>query len=140
MSMSNYPLPNPNAQTKMYWDGCAQGELRYQRCASCGHVQLFARSLCEQCQSTQLEWNTSARKGTVLTFTTVYRAPLPVFKEMLPYVIAIVDMDEGFRVMANALPQVQQGPLAIGARVQIGFTDVHGMALPVLQQLLEAGQ
>ena len=80
------------------------------------------------------------RKGTVLTFTTVYRAPLPVFKEMLPYVIAIVDMDEGFRVMANALPQVQQGPLAIGARVQIGFTDVHGMALPVLQQLLEVGQ
>ena len=75
------------------------------------------------------------RTGTVLSFTTVYRAPLPVFKDMVPYVIAIVDLDEGFRVMANALPQVQQGALQIGARVRIGVQEVQGMALPVLEAL-----
>ncbi|MPM72775.1 hypothetical protein SDC9_119751 [bioreactor metagenome] len=134
---TNYPLPRANAQTQAYWDGCAQGELRYQRCANCGHVQCIPRSLCDRCQSSDLQWNASRREGTVLTFTTVYRAPLPVFKDMVPYVIAIVDLDEGFRVMANALPAVQQGALEIGTRVRIGFKDVHGMALPVLETILE---
>ncbi|WP_240939454.1 Zn-ribbon domain-containing OB-fold protein [Diaphorobacter sp. HDW4A] len=137
---TNYPLPRANAQTKAYWDGCAQGELRYQRCANCGHVQCIPRSLCDQCQSSDLQWNASRREGTVLTFTTVHRAPLPVFKDMVPYVIAIVDLDEGFRVMANALPAVQQGALEIGSRVRIGFKDVQGMALPIVEAILETSK
>lgn len=138
MSMTtNYPLPRPNAQTQVFWDGCAEGELRYQCCASCSHVQCIPRSLCEQCQGSELQWRASAGMGTVLTFTTVFRAPLPVFKDKVPYVIAIVDMDEGFRVMANALSRTVQGAVAIGSRVSISFTDVHGMALPVLQAVAE---
>lgn len=134
--MAKYPLPRPNAQTQPYWDGAAVGELRYQCCSACDSVQRIPRSLCEQCQSSRLQWKDSQRTGTVLTFTTVYRAPLPVFKDMVPYVIAIVDMDEGFRVMANALPQACEG-LAIGTRVRMGFQDVHGMALPVVEAALE---
>ncbi|MCT9812827.1 Zn-ribbon domain-containing OB-fold protein [Acidovorax sp. Be4] len=136
----NYPLPRANAQTNAYWDGCAQGELRYQRCGQCGQVQCIPRSLCDRCQSSDLPWSASRREGTVLTFTTVYRAPLPAFKEMLPYVIAIVDLDEGFRVMANALSCVPPDALAIGARVRIGFKEVHGMALPVLESILEGAK
>lgn len=137
MTTASYPLPRPNAYTRPYWEGAAAGELRYQRCADCGHVQLIARSLCEQCHGSQLDWKISQRTGTVLTFTTVYRAPLPAFKGMVPYVIAIVDMDEGFRVMSNALPQAREG-LEIGARVRIGFQEVHGMALPVVEAVQEA--
>ncbi len=132
MNTVHYPLPTPNAETKPFWDACAQGELRYQRCTSCSRVQSIPRSLCEHCQSRALQWNNSLREGTVLTFTTVYRAPLPVFREQLPYAIAIVDMEEGFRVMANALPAARAG-LAIGAKVRIGFKEVHGMALPVVE-------
>jgi uncharacterized OB-fold protein len=137
MTMTSYPLPRPNAQTRAYWDGAATGALRYQCCAGCGHVQRIPRSLCERCQSSRLDWKDSRRTGTLLTFTTVHRAPLPAFKDMVPYVIAIVDMDEGFRVMANALPHCRGG-LAIGARVRIGFQDVHGMALPVVEAVVEA--
>lgn len=136
MTTASYPLPRPNAHTRPYWDGAAAGELRYQRCAACGHVQLIPRSLCEHCHGSQLDWQTSERTGTVLTFTTVYRAPLPAFKDMVPYVIAIVNMDEGFRVMANALTG-REG-LAIGARVRIGFQEVHGMALPTVDAVLGA--
>ena len=136
MTTLTYPLPRPNAQTQPYWDGAAEGVLRYQCCAACGRVQLIPRSLCEHCQHTTLEWKSSQRTGKVLTFTTVYRAPLPVFKDMVPYVIAIVDMDEGFRVMANALPGIA-GEVQMGSRVQIGFQQVHGMALPVIDAVLE---
>ena len=137
MTIANYPLPRPNAQTQPYWDGAAAGELRYQCCLDCGLVQRIPRSLCEQCQSRQLDWRSSKRAGTVLTFTTVHRAPLPAFRDMVPYVIAIVDMDEGFRVMCNALPQARDG-LEIGARVRIGFQDDHGMSLPVVEAVLES--
>lgn len=135
MTTATYPLPRPNAQTQPYWEGAAQGELRYQSCEACGCVQLIPRSLCEKCQHAVLTWKPSQRMGTVLSFTTVYRAPLPVFKDMVPYVIAIVDMDEGFRVMANALAQTRDG-LAIGARVKIGFQEVHGCILPVVEAVV----
>lgn len=137
MSKTAYPLPRPNSHTQPYWDGAAAGELRYQCCADCGSVQIIPRGFCEGCQSSMLDWRVSKSLGTVLTFTIVHRAPLPVFKPMTPYAIVIVDMDEGFRVMANALPEAQAA-LAIGKRVRIGFQEVHGMALPVVQAVLEA--
>jgi len=131
-AVSNYPLPQPDAQTRTYWDGCAAGTLKYQSCTHCGRVQLIPRALCEKCQSTELQWRDSSRLGTVLSYTTVHRAPLPVFKAMAPYLIALVDMDEGFRVMANASPEAIPG-MKIGARVRIGFTQVEGMALPIVE-------
>ena len=139
MSTLNFPLPHPNATTKPYWDACAEGELCYQKCENCGTVQLIARSLCEHCQSQQLQWQTSQRLGTVLSFTTVYRAPLPAFKAQVPYAIVIVDMDEGFRVMANATPQAQSA-LAIGAKVRMGFTSEHGMAMPIVEAVLVSAE
>src|SRR5690606_8335673 len=75
MSDMAYPLPRPNSHTQPFWDGAAQGELRYQCCTACGNVQLIPRSLCEGCQSTELEWKVSEATGTVLTFTVVHRAP-----------------------------------------------------------------
>lgn len=134
MTMSPYPLPRPDAHTKPYWEGAAQGELRYQCCAKCQKVQLMPRSLCEHCQSAQLDWKVSQRRGRVKTFTVVHRAPLPVFKAQVPYAIAIIDMAEGFRVMANALPAAKAN-LAIGATVRMGFQVVHGMTLPVIEEV-----
>ena len=128
------PLPRPTAETQAFWQGCAQGVLRYQCCAACGAVQRVPRSLCEHCQSDSLEWHDSGRLGTVLSYTTVHRAPLPAFKAMVPYMIAIVDMDEGFRLMANADKAVIDG-MAIGARVRIGFAQVDDAALPIVEAL-----
>ncbi len=136
MAGVNYPLPRPDAHTKPFWDGAQQGELRYQQCGACGCVQLIPRSLCEQCQHSPLEWRTSQGSGRVLTFTTVHRAPLPVFRDMVPYVIAIVDMEEGFRIMANSRPDIRAS-IDIGSRVRIGFHDIEGMALPIVDAVLE---
>lgn len=123
------PLPRPTAETKPFWDGCAAGVLRYQSCARCGAVQFIPRSLCAHCQADRLDWHDSAGFGKVLTHTTVYRAPTPAFREEAPYVIALVDMDEGFRLMANVAGGAA-APVAIGSRVRIGFRQVEGVALP----------
>jgi len=122
------PLPRATAETRAFWDGCAGGVVRYQSCRRCGSVQLIPRSLCATCQSDALDWHESAGFGRVLSHTTVYRAPTPAFRDDAPYVIALIDMDEGFRLMTN----VGEGrdDIAIGARVRIGFREVEGAVLP----------
>ena len=123
------PLPRPTAETRNFWDGCASGVLRYQRCARCGTVQLIPRTLCAHCHDAALEWHASTGYGRILSHTTVHRAPTPAFREEAPYVIALIDMDEGFRLMTNVAGGAA-APLAIGARVRIGFREVEGVALP----------
>lgn len=123
------PLPRPTAETKPFWEGCAAGVLRYQSCARCGAVQRIPRSLCAQCQGDALAWHDSAGYGKVLSHTTVYRAPIPAFRDEAPYVIALIDMEEGFRLMANVAGGAA-APVAIGSRVRIAFREVEGVALP----------
>jgi uncharacterized OB-fold protein len=128
------PLPRPSADTKTFWDGCAVGELRYQRCTHCGQTQLIPRALCATCQREDLQWHTASGHGQVLSFTVVHRPPVPAFQKETPYTIALVDMEEGFRLMVN----VRGGgstPLAIGQRVRIGFREVEGVALPEAEVL-----
>lgn len=128
------PLPHPTAETRPFWDGCASGELRYQRCTDCGIVQLIPRSLCAACQGHALEWKRSRGLGRILSHTTVHRAPTPAFRAEAPYVIALVDMDEGFRLMVN----VKGGSspvVTIGRRVRIGFRKIDDVSLPEAEVL-----
>ena len=74
----------------------------------------------------------SSRQGTLLSFTVVHRAPLPVFQASAPYVIAMVDMAEGFRLMANVKDGASQA-LRIDQPVRIGFVEVEGQHLPQVE-------
>jgi uncharacterized OB-fold protein len=125
----NRPLPCATAETKPFWDGCAIGELRYQACGRCGHVQAIPRAFCSACQDRNLQWRVSSGRGRVLSHTTVHRAPTPAFRADAPYVIALVDMDEGFRLMVNVEGGESSG-VAIGRTVRIGFREIDGVGLP----------
>ena len=128
------PLPRPTADTKPFWEGCSIGELRYQVCDRCSQVQFIPRSICSGCQHRELVWKVSAGRGRILSHTTVHRAPVPAFREEVPYVIALIDMDEGFRLMVN----VKGGDsprVAIDRPVRIGFREVDGVHLPEAEML-----
>lgn len=128
------PLPKPTSDTQHFWEGCTSGELRYQCCKHCGETQLIPRALCSACQRDDLQWQRSSGKGHVLSYTVVHRAPVPAFKEETPYIIALVDMEEGFRLMVN----VKGGgatPVTIGQAVKIGFREIEGVALPEAEML-----
>lgn len=130
----NKPLPKPTAETLPFWQACAQGRLVYQRCDACGRAQFPPRGHCASCHAAPLAWRESARVGTVHSHTTVQRAPTAAFKADVPYAIALVDLDEGFRMMTN----VRGAPpdaVRIGARVRIVFEDTGG-EWPLPQALL----
>ena len=120
-----------DALAERFWQGCAQGELRYQRCPDCGAAQLHARPFCARCGAAP-DWAASRGLGTVYAVTRVTRAPTPDFAQLAPYAILLVDLDEGFRMTAHGEPG-----LAIGQRVCATF-EAHGArALPRFVRLRE---
>jgi uncharacterized protein len=83
---------SPAAQP--YWDGCARGELRYQRCDGCGGVNLRPASRCARCGGRDLSWELSAGRGHLYSWTVVWRPQHPAFR--VPYAPAVVYLDEAF--------------------------------------------
>ncbi len=124
------PQPRVTPDSAAFWEGCAQGQLRYQRCAACGHVQFPLRPFCTRCRAAEPVVERSAGLGTVHSYTVVFRAPTPAFKTDIPYTIALVDFDEGFRIMAH-LRDCPPESAAIGLRVGVVFEPfADGGALP----------
>ena len=120
--------PRANAETAPFWEGCRRGELLYQVCAPCGRAQFPPRARCAHCHEARLEWRRSAGRGTVHSFTVVERAPSAAFET--PYVLALIDLDEGFRMMTN-LRGCAPEDAAIGLVVRIVFEPLEdGGALP----------
>jgi len=99
-----------------FLEGLERGEIRYQACADCGAAQTLARYACRACGSAQLQWRTAKGLGSVYAATTVARAPSEEFRALAPYALAIVELDEGPRLMGHAAPEVR-----IGDRVAAGF-------------------
>ncbi len=122
------PATDPDAAP--YWEGVAQGELRYQSCQSCGKPIFYPRSVCPHCLSEKLEWRTSLGRGEVYAFTVVRRAPDANFAQRVPYVVALVDLEEGFRVMTN-LVDCPPEQVRVGMRVVVTFGQgIDGQPLP----------
>lgn len=117
--------PKPTSETAQFWQGCADGVLLHQRCLECGHAQFPPRSFCVRCRSRAPEWRASEGTGTLYSYTVVHRAPTPAFKEDVPYVIALVDFDDGFRMMVN-LRDCPPEDLRIGLRVGLFFEPAAG--------------
>ncbi|HDR14831.1 MAG TPA: Zn-ribbon domain-containing OB-fold protein [Desulfobacteraceae bacterium] len=128
------PLPRPDADTAPFWEGCSEGILRFQRCLSCGHIRWPASFLCPECHATEAAWEPSAGRGTVYSFVVYHVAFDPGFKEDLPYVVALVDIDEGPRMLSNirgCLPE----EVRIGMPVELLWEDRNGSRLPVFRPL-----
>jgi len=95
------PVPNPSAASKPYWDGCARGELLFQRCDDCATIALRPATLCGQCLSRSLSWVRSSGMGTLYSWTVVWRPQRPSFT--VPYAPAIVTLEEGFRMVSSVV-------------------------------------
>jgi len=116
-----------------YWRGAARGELQLPRCRSCASLTWPPKSRCPVCGSSEIEWMRSSGRGVVHTFTVVRQAPDPYFNSKLPYVVAMVQLDEGPRLMSN-VTDCDVETVHIGMPVAVAFVDAgDGLALPVFR-------
>ena len=97
------PVPVPTKETKPYWDGCKKHELHIQKCAACNHYQFYPRLYCTACMSDRVEWVKASGRAKVLSFTIVYRPVTQAFAGDVPYVVALVTLDEGPQMMTNII-------------------------------------
>ncbi len=114
------PLPLPTDITAPYWQAAKEGALSIQQCQECQIWQFFPRAFCAHCSSENLVWKKTSGLGKVYTFTINRRAPNPFMKARLPYAVAIIELDEGTRMMANIVNSDLEA-IAIDARVKVCF-------------------
>ncbi len=120
--------PAPSELTQVFWDGCARGELLFQRCAVCGAAVFDPADRCRRCLSIDLRWEQSAGRGAVATWTVVWRPVVPTYT--VPYVPAVVDLDEGYQIVTNIVG-CDHTEVRTGLRVVVSFhVDGEGFTLP----------
>jgi uncharacterized OB-fold protein len=124
------PAPEPDGDSQPFWDTLKEGRLIYQRCRACGRAQYYPRAICRWCHAyNQFDWQQSAGLGSVYTYSVVHQAGHPVWRQRVPYCIALVDLDEEFRVttrVVNADPNV----IRVGLRVRAVYESADaGMTL-----------
>lgn len=106
------------------WTQGGEG-IAYQACPACAAVWYFQRTFCPRCGNARPELRQARGSGVVHALTLVARAPSEELRAFAPYAIALIDADEGFRLMAHADPD-----LRIGERVRVRFIDLAGRRVP----------
>lgn len=119
--------PRATPETQAYWDATAAGRLDLPSCRPCDQVFFYPRSSCPQCGSTDLDWVTCSGRGLLHTYVVSHR-PAPGFP--VPTVIAVVELEEGPRMMTN-LVDADPETLELDMPVEVRFEKRAGAAVPV---------
>ncbi len=107
--------------TEPYWRACAERRLIVQRCEVCGAHQFYPRPFCLACESDRVQWVEAKGRGVIYSLTTVR---VPVVEELKPpYLLALVDLDEGVRLLTNIVGDGAK----IGDRVELAWRDRDGL-------------
>lgn len=126
------PKPRPvlRGEEKPFFAAAGEHRLVIQRCADCGASVWFPRSVCPSCHGVALSWEDAAGTGTVYSYTVLHRAGKPGWEADVPYVVALVQLTEGPRLMGNLL-EVDPDTIVIGMAVRVTFEDRgEGLTVP----------
>jgi len=129
-------LPDPEwPAARAFWEGCRAGELRVPRCRDCGRWVWYPASACPECGGGRHEWTRVSGRGRLFTWVTVHRAFLPGYQDRVPFVTALVELEEDARLrLATFLHDRPPGGLRVGLPVEVTFEriDAH-LTLPVFR-------
>jgi uncharacterized OB-fold protein len=131
---SSRPLvPAPNADTKPFWDGCAKGELLLQQCAKCKAFRHPPSPICARCLSAEHAWVRASGRATLYTYVVVNETRAKGFDKMVPYVLAVVTLEEGPRMLTN-LTNVAPEAVKIDMPLEVTFAELDGTTkLPLFE-------
>ncbi|MDY6819710.1 MAG: OB-fold domain-containing protein [Halobacteriales archaeon] len=124
------PIPLPNGVTEEFWAGTVDGEFRLQHCGDCGEAQFYPRVVCKHCGSMDLDWEPASGDGTVHSYIVNHIPGEEGFGEFAPYVVAIVELEEGPHL--TAMMPVDGDDVEIGTAVEARFWQISDdTAMPV---------
>ncbi len=124
-------MPASNPETAPFWEACRQQRLLIQHCSHCGHYQFYPRSLCVSCMQPNPDWYQASGRGNVKSWTIVRTPVSPAYADMTPFVIALIQLDEGPTMMSQ-IHDCDVTSLQSGMRVKVIFEDWSGqVTMPV---------
>jgi uncharacterized protein len=119
------PLPRPLSpeMTRPFWEAAKRHELVMPRCTTCDHLFFYPRSECPRCLSNHLEWMQVSGRGRLHTYTVVYQPANAAFRDDTPYIYAVVQLDEGPRMVSNVV-QCDLDAVKVDMPLEAIFDDV----------------
>ena len=130
--MSDYakPIPTPSEDSVPYWEAAKNHELKLQQCRACPAFRFPPAEVCSECTCDEYDWKPVSGKGRVFSFVIYHRAYHPGFKEELPYVVAVIELDEGPRMLSN-VTGCKPEEVRCDMPVEVAFEDITDeMTLP----------
>jgi len=135
MNKYKKPLPEIQPWSKEFWKGTKEKKLLIQECKDCGSKIFYPRKYCPECWSSQLLWNEASGKAKIFSYSITYTGVEEPFYDDLPLVLALVDLEEGVRMMTNIV-NCRPEEVYIGMDVEVTFRDVtKEFSLPYFQPL-----
>ena len=114
------PLPVIDHDSAPYWEAAREGRLDIPLCGDCGRHHFYPRAICPHCHSDNLKFDTVSGRGEVHTFTIARRPAGPAFADDVPYVVALIELEEGPRMMSRIQTDDPES-VQIGASVEVTF-------------------
>jgi uncharacterized OB-fold protein len=123
-------LPIIDAESEPFWAATKQRLFLIRHCTTCGRNHFYPRHYCPYCWSEACEWRPASGKGRIYSYTVIHHNDMPPFKDMLPYIVALIDLDEGVRVTANLI-ECTPDVVHVGLPVEVIYEHLNDdIALP----------
>jgi len=120
MNLSAKPMPVVQPWARPFWEAAREGRLALQHCEDCDKPIHYPRIACPHCGSDELGWRTASGRGTLYSFTVVVSNAPSSFVADMPYVVAVVELEEGVRLLSNIV-QCEPEDLRCDMPVEVVF-------------------
>ena len=128
-----FDLPTIDEGTAEWWQATKDGRLLIKRCTDCGKAHFYPRPFCPHCWGENVNWEQASGRATLYTYSVVHSNDLPPFGKLVPYVAAIVDLDEGPRMMTRVVG-CEFDDLRVGMPLAVDFEEqTDDVTLPVFR-------
>jgi uncharacterized protein len=129
LSELKVPGPTQIELTSPFWDAASEGRLILQHCLACDRGIFYPREICPHCWSDRLEWRQASGHGRLKTFSRIHRPGHPGWATVAPYVVGLVELDEGPTMLSHILGTDPK----VGDALRFAPTNIGGRVLPCFE-------
>ncbi len=124
--MNTPPKPVPDVQpwAMPFWEAARENRLIIQKCPDCDEYVFYPRLMCPHCTSDNLEWVAASGKGTIFSYTVVMNNSPSAFINDMPYVVALIRLDEGVQMLSNIV-ECDPDQLTCDMPVEVTFEKLN---------------
>jgi len=126
-------IVGPSSVSKPFWKATENKQFMLKWCIGCNRPHHYPREVCPYCLGTDLEWRPASGDGEVYAFTIIYRPPMPSLADLVPYVVALIDLAEGPRMMSGVVG-CNPNKVKVGMKVKLTWEEIpEGRHLPLFE-------